>query len=80
VERVVELYALASTYGVVVNSKWFDDIAGNEIAVAAESLPVEVVKAAKARGRELDLWETAGKLLVELEEMGWGNGISCVDC
>ena len=74
-ERAVELYALASTYGIVANSKWFDDIAGNEIATMAEDLPVEVVKAAKARGRKLDLWETAQELLVELEELGWGEHI-----
>ncbi len=73
VERAVELYALASTQGIVANSKWFDDIAGDEIAAAAEELPPEVVEAAKARGRELDLWETAENLLVELEELGWGG-------
>ena len=61
VERAVELYALATTQGIVANSKWFDDIAGDEIARVAEGLPVEVVEAAKARGRGLDLWETAGR-------------------
>ena len=71
VERAVELYTLAATLGYVANSKWFDDIAGDEIARAAEGLPMEVVKAAKARGRGLDLWETAMELLAELKEMGW---------
>jgi hypothetical protein len=71
-ERAVELYALASTQGIVANSKWFDDIAGDEIAQAAERLPVEVVEAAKERGRSLDLWGTAQNLLEELEEAGWG--------
>jgi tetratricopeptide (TPR) repeat protein len=73
IERAVELYALASKYRIVANSKWFADIAGDEIAMKADELPVEVVEAAQARGRELDLWETAEKLLVELEFMGWGN-------
>jgi tetratricopeptide (TPR) repeat protein len=73
VERAVEIYALAATQGIVVNSKWFDDIAGDEIARAAEGLPVEVVEAAKARGRELDLWGTAEELLTELEQAGWGS-------
>ena len=54
IERAVELYALAATQGIVANSKWFDDIAGDEIARAAEGLPADVVDAAKARGRELD--------------------------
>ena len=66
-ERAVELYALASTFGVVANSKWFADIAGDEIAVVAEGLPVEVAETAKARGRKLDLWETAAGLLEEFE-------------
>ena len=73
VERAVELYALACTQGIVANSKWFADIAGDEIAQAAQGLPVEVVEAAKARGRSLDLWGTAEALLVELEQAGWGT-------
>jgi tetratricopeptide (TPR) repeat protein len=72
-ERGVKLYALASTLGIVANSKWFADIAGDEIAVAADGLPVKVAEAAKARGRELDLWETTEELLVELKELGWGS-------
>ena len=73
VERTVELYALATTQGYVANSKWFDDIAGDEIGAVAAGLPAEVAEAAKARGRGLDLWETAAELLVELEELGWDN-------
>jgi predicted ATPase len=72
-ERAVELYALASTQGIVANSKWFDDIAGDEIAVAADELPAEVTEAAKARGRARDLWETAAELLDELEGLGWNT-------
>ena len=78
-KRAVELYALASTLEMVANSKWFADIAGDEIAKAAEGLPVEVVEAAQARGRKLDLWETAEKLLTELEELGWGSADQKVD-
>ena len=69
VERAVELYALVSTLGMVANSKWFDDIAGDEIAAVAEELPVDVAEAAKARGRLLDLWETAD---------GHVGGVGCV--
>ncbi len=75
VERAVELYALASTYGIVANSKWFADIAGDEIAAVAVGLPAEVVEATKVRGRALDLWETADELLVELDELGWGEAV-----
>jgi tetratricopeptide (TPR) repeat protein len=74
IERAVELYALAATQGIVANSKWFDDIAGDEIAAPAEELPPDIVEAAKARGRVLDLWETAKALLAELEVQGWGEG------
>jgi hypothetical protein len=38
-----------------------------------DSMPPDVAMAAKARPRELDLWETAGNLIVELEELGWGE-------
>ena len=51
----------------VGNSVWFADVVGNEITAAAESLPPEVVAAAKDRGRARDLWETARELLAELE-------------
>jgi tetratricopeptide (TPR) repeat protein len=75
IERAVELFALASTLGMVANSKWFADIAGDEIAAAAKSLPPEVTEAAKARGRARDLWETANELLQELEKRGWNEGV-----
>jgi len=72
VERAVELYSLAATFDWVANSKWFADIAGDEIEGVAAQLPPDVVEAAKARGGALDVWETAEKLVNELEEMGWG--------
>ena len=73
VERAVELYTLAATQGIVANSKWFADIAGDEIAGVASQLPLEVVEDAKARGRQLDLWETAADLLKECEQMEWDS-------
>jgi len=73
-ERAVDLYALASTQGIVANSQWFEDIAGRQIAAAAKTLPPDVVAAAEARGRARDLWETAAELLAELVERGWGEG------
>ena len=66
-ERAVELYALASRYAFVSNSRWFEDVAGKQIAAAEGSLPPEVVAAAQERGRARDLWETARELM-ELEE------------
>jgi hypothetical protein len=65
VERAVELYALASRYGYVANSRLWEDIAGREIAAAAAALPPDVVAAAQERGRARDLWATVEKLLAE---------------
>jgi DNA-binding SARP family transcriptional activator len=67
-EQAVELYGLASRYPFVANSRWFEDIAGREIAAAASTLPPEVVAAAEERGRARDLWATVEELLVELVE------------
>jgi tetratricopeptide (TPR) repeat protein len=66
-ERAVELYALASRYLYVANSRWFEDVAGKHIAATAATLPPDVVVAAQERGQALGLDETVKKLLVELE-------------
>jgi tetratricopeptide (TPR) repeat protein len=66
IERAVELYALASRYPYVANSRWFEDVAGREISALTATLPPEVVAAAQARGRARDLWATAEELLAEL--------------
>ena len=67
VERAVELYALASRYPHVANSRWYEDVAGKHIAAAATTLPPEVVAAAQERGRARDLEATVKELLAELE-------------
>jgi predicted ATPase len=68
-ERAVELYALASRYPHVANSRLWEDIAGQHIAALAATLPPDVVAAAQERGRARDLWATVEELLIELE--GW---------
>ena len=60
------MYALASRYPFVANSKWFDDVAGKHIAAVAATLPPEVVAAAQERGRARDLDATVAELLAEL--------------
>jgi tetratricopeptide (TPR) repeat protein len=67
VERAVELYALASRFPFVANSRWFEDVAGKQIAAVAATLPPDVVAAAQERGRARYLWDTAEELLAELE-------------
>jgi tetratricopeptide (TPR) repeat protein len=65
-ERAVEVYALASRYPFVANSRWFEDLVGKHITAAAVTLPSEVVAAAKERGQARDLREAVEKLLDEL--------------
>jgi len=72
-ERAVELYALASRYPFVANSRWFEDVAGRHIAAVAAALPPEVVTAAKERGQARDLDATLAELLAELEEEQGGS-------
>jgi predicted ATPase/DNA-binding SARP family transcriptional activator len=66
-EQAAEIYALASRYPYVANSRWFEDVAGKHIAAAAATLPPDVVSAAQQRGRTRELSETAEELLAELE-------------
>jgi tetratricopeptide (TPR) repeat protein len=68
IERAVELYALASRYPFVANSRWFEDVAGNQIAAQAATLPETAVTAAKERGLERDLHATVAELLAELRD------------
>jgi tetratricopeptide (TPR) repeat protein len=68
VERAVELYALASRYPYVACSRWFEDVAGQQIVAVAATLPPEVVAAGRERGRARDLEATLRELLVGLSE------------
>jgi tetratricopeptide (TPR) repeat protein len=66
IERAVELYALASRYPFVANSRWFEDVAGYHLTAAASTLPSAAVTAARQRGRARDLHATVSELLSEL--------------
>ena len=66
-ERAVELYALASRYPYVANSRWFEDVFGRHIDAVAATLPPEVAEAARKRGRARDLTATVKELLVEMD-------------
>ncbi len=67
--QAVELYALVSCHPFVVNSRWFADVVGKQMEALMVSLPSEEVMAAQGRGWEQDLWETAEKVSVVLEEI-----------
>jgi hypothetical protein len=61
------LYALASRYPYVANSRWFEDVAGREIASVAETLPPRAIAAAWEQVRKRSLWTTVEELLAELQ-------------
>jgi hypothetical protein len=66
IERAVELYALASWYPLVAESRWFTDVVGKQIAAAADTLPAGRVAVLEQRGRTRDLEASVEELLTEL--------------
>jgi predicted ATPase/DNA-binding SARP family transcriptional activator len=66
VERAVEVYACVSRYGFVANSRWFEDVAGQQLRAMAASLPAEAVESAEEQGRSQDWDVMAAELLSEL--------------
>ena len=62
-EAAIELYALAQQHPFVAKSVWFADVIEKEIEQAARKLSSAAFKAAQARGRVLDRWATAKRLL-----------------
>jgi DNA-binding SARP family transcriptional activator/predicted ATPase len=69
IEAALELYTFAKEYFPFISkARFMEDIYGKRILSAVQNLPSDIIAAAKERGRNLDLWEMANKLLVELEE------------
>jgi hypothetical protein len=67
-ERAVELYALASRFPLVSQSRWFADMVGKQIAAAADTLTAERVAILQESGRTRNLEAMAAELLAELCE------------
>jgi hypothetical protein len=67
-ERAVELYAMASRYPLVANSRLLADLAGRHMAAVAAQLPADAAAAAQARGRSRDLEAALADLVAELGE------------
>jgi hypothetical protein len=65
-ERAVELWAVASRYPLVANSRLVEGLAGRQMAAVAAQLPPGTAAAALARGRARDLEAAMADLLVEL--------------
>lgn len=63
VERAVEVYACASRYGFVANSRWFHDVVERSLAAHVTRLPAETAAAARARGQSQDWKAMAASLL-----------------
>jgi len=66
-EQAVALYALASRSPFVANSRWFEDVAGRQVATLAAGLPTRAVAAARERADQCDLWATGKELLLLTE-------------
>ena len=60
-EPAVALYALASRYPYVANSRWFEDVFGRHIDSLASTLPPDTAEAAR------DLQATMKEVLAEME-------------
>jgi predicted ATPase len=69
-KRAVELYSLASRYSFVANSRWCQDVFGQQISNVTASLPSDEVAAAQELDGMQDLWTTAKELLVDLDNEG----------
>jgi tetratricopeptide (TPR) repeat protein len=65
-ERAVEVYTLAARTPFVANSRWFEEVAGCEIAAVAAQLPPQTAQAARARGQAADLWQAVVECLEPL--------------
>lgn len=78
IRQGLALYAAAAREPFVGNSRWFNDVVGAPLREMVRALPREVVQEAEEQGREWDMWDTAEKLLEELEGAGGDNtSINC---
>jgi tetratricopeptide (TPR) repeat protein len=72
-ERAVELCSLAYRQPHVANSRWYEDVFGQQMAAVEETLPPDVVAAARDRGRARDPDATAAELLADFSAESSGE-------
>jgi DNA-binding SARP family transcriptional activator/predicted ATPase len=72
VERAVELCGLIDEQAMCGKTPWFEDVVGKSIKEISASLPPKVVEAARERGRNRDLFDTAAELLEEFKNQKLG--------
>jgi predicted ATPase len=65
VEEAIRLHALVNRYPYIANSRWFADIAGDQLMEVAAELPALVLEEIREQGRNLDLWEAAKSVISE---------------
>ncbi len=68
-EKAIELYTLSRNFPYIQNSRWFADVAGNDINQYMTTLPKEIVESAQKRGQALDYKETVDRLVEELQQI-----------
>lgn len=68
-EKAIALYTLSCNFPYIRNSRWFADVAGNDINQYMTTLPKEIVESAQKRGRTLDYKETVDRLIEELQQI-----------
>ncbi len=71
IEQTIEFLALATTHPAARHATRAR--AARLLDAVITTPPPEVAQAAQARGQALDLWATAGELLVELEAARWAT-------
>ena len=59
----IEIYNLLAEQQFVRNSQWFKDLYRTSIYQHAKDLPKDQILAAEAKGKDLDFWETMGKII-----------------
>lgn len=66
--------ALATRYGHVAHSRWYEGVTGKPIAAAAAALPPDVAAVAQERGRARDLEATVVELSDEFRSSEYHDG------
>jgi tetratricopeptide (TPR) repeat protein len=63
VENAIELYTVALQNRHVADSRWYQEVVGQHITAVVQTLPVEMVEAAQARGQMREWRSTVQELL-----------------
>ena len=63
-EQGLTLYAVAQQNPFIANSRWMADVVGERITAVTQTLSPETIAAAQAKGKTLDMWQTAKLVLL----------------